>query len=98
MDEFKILNYQLKTIEISKIRPIELTDKIKKILKHPIMKGLNPFDLIIIDKKENEKNLYLNNSILEFIKNSKNECFKCGKCSEYKNVDTDTFLCWQHCL
>ena len=98
MDEFEILNYQLKTMKISKISLIELTPNIKKILEHPIMKDLDPTKLLFQDKIVNKKKLYLNNSILEFIKNSNNECLKCGKCAQYKNIDTNAFLCWIHSL
>ena len=107
MDEFEILNYQLKIMKISKISSIELTPNIKKILEHPIMKDLDPTKLLFQDKIVNKKKTYLNNSILEFIKNSNNECLKCEKyekcekcekCAQYKNIDTNAFLCWYHSL
>ena len=98
MEEFEILNYQLKTMKISKISPIELTPNIRKILDHPIMKDLDPTKLLFQDKIVDKKKSYLNNSILEFIKNSKNQCLKCNKCAQYKNIDTNTYLCWYHSL
>jgi hypothetical protein len=68
MEELKNLIYQLKTIEIIEIKPI---DSIK---------------------------INLNNCILEYLKTSKIKCSKCERFSQYKTVDDNTFLCWNHSL
>ena len=40
----------------------------------------------------------LNNCILEYLKTSKIKCSKCERFSQYKTVDDNTFLCWNHSL
>jgi hypothetical protein len=40
----------------------------------------------------------LNNCILEYLKTSKIKCSKCERLSQYKTVDDNTFLCWNHSL
>ena len=40
----------------------------------------------------------LNNCILEYLKTSKIKCSKCERFSQYKTVDNNTFLCWNHSL
>ena len=92
------LYYQIKTTEIYKIQPIELSDRIIKILDQPIMTNHELSDLIIHDNKENERNTYLKNYILEHFKNSKNKCSKCDRIAQYTNIDTTVFLCWNHSL
>jgi len=92
------LYYQIKTTEIYKIQPIELSDRIIKILDQPIMTNHELSDLIIHDNKENERHTYLKNYILEHFKNSKNKCSKCDRIAQYTNIDTTAFLCWNHSL
>jgi hypothetical protein len=40
----------------------------------------------------------LNNSILEHLKTSKIKCSKCERLAEYKTIDDNTFLCWNHSI
>ena len=40
----------------------------------------------------------LNNCILEYLKTSKIKCCKCERFSQYKTVEDNTFLCWNHSL
>ena len=98
MEKLVKLYYQLKTTEIYKIQPIELSDEIKKILEQHVMEGHESSGLIIRDNKENEKNTYLKNYILEHFKNSKNKCSRCDRIAQYTNIETNTFLCWNHSL
>lgn len=98
MEKLVKLYYQLKTTEIYKIQPIELSEEIKKILEQHIIKGDESYDLIIHDNEENNRNTYLKNYILEYFKNSQNKCCKCDKIAQYTNIETTTFLCWNHSL
>lgn len=53
----------------------------------------------IIEIKEIELiKINLNNCILEYLKTSKIKCSKCERFSQYKTVDDNTFLCWNHSL
>jgi hypothetical protein len=40
----------------------------------------------------------LNNCILEHLKTNKIKCSKCERFSQYKTVNDNTFLCWNHSL
>ena len=75
-----------------------MTEQIKKILEHPILKDLDASDLMIQEMVENNRKSYLNDSILEHFRNCKNKCSKCERLAQYKNVNNNTFLCWNHSL
>ncbi|MSZ78193.1 MAG: hypothetical protein F2667_13895 [Actinobacteria bacterium] len=92
------LYHQLKTTEIYKIQSIELSEEIKKILEDYEINQLVISDLVIHDDKVNERNTYLKSYILEHFKNSKNKCSKCDRIAQYTNIETTTFLCWNHSL
>lgn len=98
MEKLVKLYYHVKTSEIYKIQPIELSKEIKKILDLHVIEEVKSSDLIICNNKENERNTYLKNYILEHFKNSKNKCSKCDRIAEYTIVETTTFLCWNHSL
>ena len=53
---------------------------------------IEPIDLIKPIK------INLNNCILEYLKTSKIKCSKCERLSQYKTIDDNTFLCWNHSL
>jgi hypothetical protein len=92
MEELQNLIYQLKTIKIQHIKPIKISNQLKKILECPIIKELKHETIF------NNKKLYLNDCILEDLKTSKIKCSKCIRLSQYKNIDDNTFLCWNHCI
>jgi hypothetical protein len=75
-----------------------MSEQIKKILEHPILKELKASDLIIQEMVETHRKSYLNDCTLEHFRNSKNKCSKCERLAQYKNVDNNTFLCWNHSL
>jgi hypothetical protein len=58
---------------------------------------LKTIEIIEIKKIEPIK-INLNNCILEYLKTSKIKCSKCERFSQYKTVDDNTFLCWNHSL
>lgn len=98
MEELQKLIYQLKTIKIQHIKPIKISNELKKILECPIIKELKVSELLIHETIFNDKKLYLNDCILEDLKTSKIKCCKCIRLSQYKNIDDNTFLCWNHCI
>jgi len=96
MEELRNLIYQLKTIKIQHIKPVKISNQLKKILECPIIKELKVSDLLIQETILNNKKLYLNDCILEHLKTSKVKCSKCIRLSQYKNINDNTFLCWNH--
>ena len=83
MEELEKLIYQLKTMEIRRIQPIELSENVQKIL------GIN---------EQNQRKNYLNKIELEFFRKCEHKCCKCERLAQYKDVLSKTYLCWNHSI